>query len=128
MSLDLEPRDGDFVRYIEVLLVRQSLVENPGPVPTRANDESAAYRTIGQAAHASRTQGPPQTSGASANGAGAVLRETFVSSNGAFFFVLALLIGALFFAHAMIPVLAVILAICLGARNKTRRRGARGRQ
>ena len=115
MSLDLEPPDGDFVRYIEILLARQPSVENTGPVPTRANDASAAYRTTRQA------------SGADANGTGAVLRETFVSSNGAFFFVLALLIGALFFARAMIPVLAVILAIWLGARNKTRRRGARGR-
>ena len=127
MSLDLEPPDGDFVRYIEILLARQPSVENTGPVPTRANDASAAYRTIGQAVPASRAQGPRQASGADANGTGAVLRETFVSSNGAFFFVLALLIGALFFARAMIPVLAVILAIWLGARNKTRRRGARGR-
>lgn len=128
MSLDLEPRDGDFVRYIDVLLARQSLVGNTGPVPTRANEERAGYLTSRQDMPTSGAQGSSRAPGAGANGAGAVLSETSLGSNGVFFVVVALLAGALFFARAMIPVLAVILAIWLGARNKARSRGTRRRR
>lgn|GEM_PF-4054841 len=119
MSLDLEPRDGDFVRYIELLMARQSNPENlrQGSPPETDVRESAPARTR-QNAPTSGAQGSSRGPQPDPNNAGAVLRQTFFSSNGVLFIVLALLAGAIRFAHSMIPVLAVLLAIWLGTRGK----------
>lgn len=128
MSLDLEPRDGDFVRYIELCLARQSLVKSPGAAPARTDESSASYLAGRQATPVSRAPDAAAASGTGANGSGAVSHETFLSTNGVFFFLLVLIVGALFLGRVMIPVFAVILAIWLGARNKARSRAARGQQ
>lgn len=119
MSLDLEPRDGDFVRYIELLMERQSPPESlrQGPPPETGVRPRATVRTR-QDAPTSGAQGSSRGPQPDPNNAGAVLRQTFFSSNGALFIVVALLVGAIRFAHSMIPVLAVLLAIWLGTRSK----------